>query len=194
MNKDKKICLVVKCFLKNPTFSAQQLSMLPELEGFSRSSIQRYLKDPLINEMFDEDTYNKIQELLKLNHLSAQKKGGITSFLNNQSIKDGNGKFMGSVRHLNNRKLEVKCKHILSFANIFLAYPEMSLQEIADFYNKSNSDNEMVTRDYVYDCLKSKKQYDVLSEQIWAQIETQLENRRLIGNQNGANITNQRKQ
>lgn len=193
MDQDKKICLTVKCFLEHPTFSAQQLSELTELKGISRSSIQRYLKSELINDMFGEDIYQKIQELLKLNHLSAQKKGGINSFLNNQSVKDRNGQFMGSTKNVNNKKLEIKCKHILSFANIFITYPGMSLQEIADFYNKTNPDYEMVTRDYVYDCLSSKNKYDVLSEQVWEQIESQLKSRRLAGNQNGANITNHKK-
>lgn len=193
MEKEMKICLVVKCFLKNPTLSMQQLAELPELEGISKSSIQRYLNNPTVETLFGGETANKIQELLELKKISAQQKGGINSFLNNKSVKASGGKFVGSIKSPDLDRLKTKCRHIVTFAGIFLNYPTKSLQEIADFYNGTNPDHETVTKDYVYDCLSSKKQYTVLSEDVWKQIESQLEQRRLLGNKNGADITNKKK-
>lgn len=193
MDKSKKICLTVKAFLKHPNLTLVQLAALPELKGISKSSIQRYLNDSLIVELFDKKTFNKIQEMLEIKASDGHKKGGMNSFKNNKAIKDSSGKFTGTIKSSDEHRVEKKIKHILTFANIYIGHPNMSLQEIADFYNKMNHDGEVVTRDYVYDCLSSREQYNVLSEQLWDMIAIQLEQRRNLGNINGANVTNLKK-
>ena len=145
MNKEQKICIVVKAFLEHPTYTMSELSELPELKGISKSSIQRYLNDSLIINLFGQKTYNNIQALLKKNIMTARQKGGRNSFKNNVQMQDSQGRFVGSVETDNTLKAEVKIKHIIIFSEIFLSNPSLSLQEIAEFYNKSNQNGENVT-------------------------------------------------
>ena len=74
MTKEEKICKVVETFLNHPNLTIIQLSELPELEGISKTSIQRYLNDPVISRLFDEDVYNSIKDKLKLKGLEARRK------------------------------------------------------------------------------------------------------------------------
>lgn len=71
-----------------------------------------------------------------------------------------------------------------------MSNPKASLQDIADMYNEANPDQEPVTRDYVYDCLSEHEKYDIFSENIAKQLSIQLEQRRILGNINGALATN----
>lgn len=185
-----KLLLIVQTFLENPNLSIQELAELDKLEGISKSTIQRYLNNSSIIEVFNQETYNKIQELLSSHKLSGKRKGGLNSFKNNKSLKDSKGRFIGNVSLKDDKRVLIKCQHILSFASIFITYPDMSLQEIADFYN-INHPEQPVTRDYVYDCLTSREKYDLLSYELWKKIDLYLENRRLLGNKNGAIASNQ---
>lgn len=191
MTKEEKICKVVEAFLNHPNLTIIQLSELPELAGISKTSIQRYLNDPVISRLFDEDVYNSIKDKLKLKGLEARRKGGLTSFKNNVAIKDENGRFVGVEKANDANNISRKIKHILIFTQLFLEYPNFSLQDIADTYNYMNPDDGLVTRDYVYDCLSEHDKYDILSDRVAQQISLQLEQRRLMGNKNGADITNE---
>lgn len=192
MNKEKNILNVVKIFLENPKLTIKEIS---EITGISSSSVQRYLNDPIIKEIFNDETFEKIHDLLNQNKLTARRKGGINSFQNNEPIKDQNGRFIAVKKATNNCRLEKKCNDILIFANIFLRNSNLSLQQIADFYNENyNLDyNKPVTRDYVYDCLNSKDSYELLANDLYEVISKQLKERRIVGNVEGANITNKRK-
>lgn len=190
-DKEKKICIVVKAFLEHPNYTNEELSVLT---GISSSSVQRYLNDPTIKELFSEDTFNKIRELLDNNTLNARKKGGINYFKNNEALKDDKGKFVGSKKADNPNRLGNKCNDILIFSNIFLQNPNLTLEQIADFYNKYYPYKKQdVTRDYVYDCLSSKESYNLLADNLYEVISKQLEERRITGNKNGADITNGKK-
>ena len=123
--------------------------------------------------------------------MTARQKGGMNSFKNNVQEQDSRGRFIGSVKTDNTLKAEQKTKHIITFSEIFLSNPSISLQETAEFYNRSNPNGEVVTRNYVYDCLTSSQINDLLGETISNQISIQLEQRRLQGNRNGANVTNE---
>jgi len=192
MPKDKKICLVVKSFLKNPTYTMLELSELPELKGISKSSIQRYLNDSLIISIFGRKTYEEIQELLKNNISNARKKGGINSFKNNEPIKDDKGKFISTFKTKDNHRLEKKINHILVFSNIFISNPNMSLNDIVNFYNGNNPYGEVVTRDYVYDCLSCNGSYNLLDDNIKEKIRIQLE-ARSFNNPNVVEINRRKK-
>lgn len=191
-DKEKKICITVKAFLEHPNFTNEELA---KLTGFSSSSIQRYLNDPVIKELFNEETFSKIKELLSNNIKDARRKGGINSFQNNEPIKDSNGLFIGSKKSIETNRLESKCNDILIFANIFLQNPNLTLEQIADFYNKYYSDKTSeVTKDYVYDCLSKKTSYSLLADNLYEVISSQLEERRILGNKNGAIETNNKRQ
>ena len=191
MNKEDKIYLVVETFLKHPNLTIEELSLLPEIEKISKSSIGRYLNDPLVATLFGKDTYEEIKNILALKKLESRKKGGMKSFQNNQALKAPNGKFIGVKRASNQDNIKRKIKHILIFTQILLEHPELSLQEIADYYNKTNNDKEKVTRDYVYDCLSEHAKYHIFSDEIATTIDEILVNRRIIGNKNGALKTNE---
>lgn len=191
MNKEDKIYLVVETFLKHPNLTIEELSLLPEIEKISKSSIGRYLNDPLVATLFGKDTYEEIKNILALKKLESRKKGGMKSFQNNQALKAPNGKFIGVKRASDQDNIKRKIKHILIFTQILLEHPELSLQEIADYYNKTNNDKEKVTRDYVYDCLSEHTKYHIFSDEIATIIDEILVNRRIIGNKNGALKTNE---
>ena len=191
MNKEDKIYLVVETFLKHPNLTIEELSLLPEIEKISKSSIGRYLNDPLVATLFGKDTYEEIKNILALKKLESRKKGGMKSFQNNQALKASNGKFIGVKRASDQDNIKRKIKHILIFTQILLEHPELSLQEIADYYNKTNNDKEKVTRDYVYDCLSEHTKYHIFSDEIATTIDEILVNRRIIGNKNGALKTNE---
>ena len=191
-DKEKKICITVKTFLEHPNFTNEELA---KLTGFSSSSVQRYLNDPIIKELFSEETFNKIKELLSSNIKDARRKGGINSFQNNEPVKESNGYFNGNKKSNQVNRLEKKCNDILIFANIFLQNPNLTLEQIADFYNKYYSDKTCdVTRDYVYDCLSSKASYSLLADNLYEVISSQLEERRILGNKSGAIETNSKRQ
>ena len=173
-DKEKKICITVKAFLEHPNSTNEELA---KLTGFSSSSIQRYLNDPVIKELFNDETFSKIKELLSNN------------------IKDDAGYFIGNRKSSQTNRLESKCNDILIFANIFLKNPNLSLEQIADFYNNYYSDkSRKVTRDYVYDCLSKKTSYSLLEDNFYEVISSQLEERRILGNKNGATETNNKRQ
>ena len=209
-DKEKKICITVKAFLEHPNSTNEELA---KLTGFSSSSIQRYLNDPVIKELFNDETFSKIKELLSNNIKDARRKGGINSFQNNEPIKDARrkgginsfqnnepikddaGYFIGNRKSSQTNRLESKCNDILIFANIFLKNPNLSLEQIADFYNNYYSDkSRKVTRDYVYDCLSKKTSYSLLADNLYEVISSQLEERRILGNKNGATETNNKRQ
>lgn len=191
MNKEEKIYIVVTSFLKNPNLTIAQLAELPELQGIPKSSISRYLNDPLIIKLFNEKVFNNIKDTLKLKGIEARRKGGLKSFQNNQALKDENGRFIGSEANKDEERIKRKIKHILIFAQLLLTNPNNSLEDIANMYNESNPENETVTRDYVYDCLSEHQKYNVFSEEISNTLAVLLEQRRILGNKNGANITNE---
>ncbi len=191
-DKEKKICITVKAFLEHPNSTNEELA---KLTGFSSSSIQRYLNYPVIKELFNDETFSKIKELLSNNIKDARRKGGINSFQNNEPIKDDAGYFIGNRKSSQTNRLESKCNDILIFANIFLKNPNLSLEQIADFYNNYYSDkSRKVTRDYVYDCLSKKTSYSLLADNLYEVISSQLEERRILGNKNGAVETNNKRQ
>lgn len=191
-DKEKKICITVKAFLEHPNSTNEELA---KLTVFSSSSIQRYLNDPVIKELFNDETFSKIKELLSNNIKDARRKGGINSFQNNEPIKDDAGYFIGNRKSSQTNRLESKCNDILIFANIFLKNPNLSLEQIADFYNNYYSDkSRKVTRDYVYDCLSKKTSYSLLADNLYEVISSQLEERRILGNKNGAVETNNKRQ
>ena len=191
-DKEKKICITVKAFLEHPNTTNEELA---KLTGFSSSGIQRYLNDPVIKELFNDETFSKIKELLSNNIKDARRKGGINSFQNNEPIKDDAGYFIGNRKSSQTNRLESKCNDILIFANIFLKNPNLSLEQIADFYNNYYSDkSRKVTRDYVYDCLSKKTSYSLLADNLYEVISSQLEERRILGNKNGATETNNKRQ
>lgn len=191
MEKNQKVLLTVKAFLQHPDYTIAELAELPELKKLkiSTSSIQRYLNDPIIVNLFNKKTYDQIKVQLRENTINARRRAGINTFKNNNQMKDEAGRFVGSIRTEDTVKLERKMRHVVAFAEIFLNNPEISLQQIADLYNETNLYGEKVTKAYVYDCLASKSQYILL----WEYIGDKLEQRRFNWG-NGTDTVNEEHQ
>ena len=90
---EMKILKVAKAFLENPVSNIE----LSEITGISPSSVQRYLNDPEIINLLGQETFDRIQELLDYNRLTARQEGGIISTTNNKPLRDSNGKFTGNI-------------------------------------------------------------------------------------------------
>ena len=181
LGKQKKIMISVKTFLENPTCSINEIAeIIKNTYGLniSTSSVQRYLKEEtMIIQLFDSETYQRIRDLLAKNKLTGQQKGGLNSFENNEVVKDKNGKFIGVKKTTKSNRLGKKCNDTLIFANMILSNPDMSLQKIADFYNEFYPSGDIVTKDYVYDCISNKSSYMILAEELYAKITEILEQR-----------------
>ena len=89
---DLKIMKVTRAFLDHPV----SIDEIANVTGISSSSVQRYLNDKRIIELFDEDVYNEIQALLKNNRLESQKRGGVSSTRKNEPLRDEIGRFNGN--------------------------------------------------------------------------------------------------
>ena len=73
-NKRKNIAISVYAFLNHPYMTMIELS---ELTGISKSSIQRYLNDPYVNELVGNEIALEIRNQLKLNKQNGNRLGGI---------------------------------------------------------------------------------------------------------------------
>ena len=92
---NEKVLKVAREFI-NTGYSIEEVS---NVTGISKSSVQRYLNDEkrIVN-LLGHDSYNKIQEMLKVNKQEGLSKGGSISTTNNTPIRDENGKFAGNVK------------------------------------------------------------------------------------------------
>ena len=92
---DYKVMKVVTAFIAHP-YSMEKVS---EITGISSSSVQRYLNDKnRIVGLFDEETYNYIQETLKEKTKLARRIGGLVSTTVNEPTRNENGKFTGNTK------------------------------------------------------------------------------------------------
>lgn len=145
---ERKKRIVIAYILEHPYAYISEIS---EKTGIPKSSVQRYLekaKDRIILK-----TGLTIGEQLKLNKLRGQKKGGITSFQNNDSIKDASGKFIGVTKTQSKDKELQKQKDILFITTYYLSKGQISLQDL------TNELSEIFdyTKDYIYDCLTDQR-------------------------------------
>ena len=96
IEKLEKIKEVVSLFLSEDNLTIRDVS---ETTGISHSSVQRYLHDPLINEIFGADAkkiIGQIEKKLSENYENGIRLGGETFVNNNVSLKDEYGHFIGS--------------------------------------------------------------------------------------------------
>ena len=132
--------------------------------------IVKHLNDPFIINLYGFDMYNNIQKWLNGNieKLEPKFEPKENEIIENISPTDS------LVQTIKSYDLEKKMRHIFSFAYIFLNYPSMSCKEIADFYNETNTHNEKVDENYVSECLSSKQNFDILTNNLWDTISAML--------------------
>lgn len=92
--KIDNIKMSVSLFLENDIY----INEVAQIIGVSRSSVQRYLNDPLVEIIYGKKIVNKIKEKLKNNYNKGKQKGGINYSKNNQYVKRRDGKFNGSIK------------------------------------------------------------------------------------------------
>lgn len=141
--KEKKILLVCKEFLNNNgKISIVELS---NKTGISKSSIQRYLNDPLIINLMGNDVYDKISNLLQQNKNLGFYKGGYISSRVSIQKKDKLGHFgkIEKLKRINKYSIEVY-KDAIKMAYYFINN-NCSIGEVAKVYNVSK---ETVRRNF----------------------------------------------
>lgn len=166
---ERKKEIVISYLESNPYAYISEIS---DATGIPKSSIQRYLEKEKSRIILS--TGNTIQEQLKLNKLRGQRKGGIISFENNDSVKDEKGRFVGTTKTSFQGKTEQKLKDIMFIALYYLARPQISLQDMADeleVYGK-------YTKDYIYDCLTDQRLASLVGQDNADQINRRLEENR----------------
>ena len=94
IEKENCILMSAKLFLENDYFIKDIAMIL----GKSTSTIQRYLNDPYIEFELGSDIKLKIKEKLQSKKEEGNLLGGIISTINNESLKDREGKFTGMKR------------------------------------------------------------------------------------------------
>ncbi len=87
-----KILLLSKLFLES-NYSDIELS---NITGISSSSVGRYLTSPLAMEVLGHDVFNVIAQKRRENLYNAKIKGGQIFAKQNISLKEEDGKFIGS--------------------------------------------------------------------------------------------------
>lgn len=164
--KSKDI-VVLEYFLAHPDSFIGEIS---EALSIPKSSVQRYIKKyQNINITSRGIT---IKEQLEINKVKGKKKGGNNFFKNNDSLRDENGKFVGSVKTTSETdKEEEKKKDIILIADYYLKHSTDTIDEIVSFFETLG----MYSRSYVYDCLTSKKSEEILGKDTFDKIQEQLE-------------------
>ena len=163
--KLRKIVKAVAAFMVTD-YKANILDLV-NITGLSKSSIQRYLNEErIIAELFDNEVAANVKQGLENNRANARIKGGLNSYRNNVVVKDSDGKFVGSVPHKRDDKVEVKNEHIVKLVRIYLSEPNISLSII--------SKATKLSEDYIYDCLTSKRVSTLLGEDIAGELRVKL--------------------
>ena len=159
----------VEYFIKNPDAYIREISIALKIP---KSSIQRYLQknsDTII------DTRGiTIGDQLAINKLKGNKQGGDKSYIENDCIKDSEGKFVGSKKTTNKDKLDQKEKDIKLISEYYLNHKDLSLEEVANFF----SEIELYTKSNVYYCLTSNRTKEILGEEIYSKIQENLKKNR----------------
>lgn len=98
IEKLEKVKKVVNLFLSEDNLTINDIS---KITGIASSSVQRYLHDPFILEIFGTDAEQILSEIemkLKQNSDNGRILGGQVFSNNNTSLKDENGHFIGSIK------------------------------------------------------------------------------------------------
>ncbi len=162
--KKKKI---IDYFLENPTATIIDIS---NATGISKSSVQRYLNDPIYMNILIPKTGKTVAEQLKLNKIVGNQKGGRTTFLTHSVQQDAAGKFIGTSRDTTEEnKEERKREDIIKFARYFSQNPYVTLEEMAEYFDK------IYTKSYIYDCLNDPRVEELFGKLIADALHRQLE-------------------
>lgn len=157
MNDDinQKKNIVLEYLLEHPYAFIAEIS---ERTGISKSSVQRYLDS--YSDVIIPETNQTVKDQLRINKLRGQRKGGLTSFENNDHVKGESGKFIGSVKAQTQDKELQKQKDILFISTYYLSKGHISLQDLAS----ELSEIGIYTKDYVYDCLTDARLSSLIGE------------------------------
>ena len=150
---DEKERKVIDYIKENPHAFIHEIA---EATYISRSSVQRYLEK--YKNIIIPRTRLTIEEQMKVNQLLGRRKGGLSSFQKNTSIKDEEGHFQGCVKDNNQEKEFKKRQDIIMICNYYLANYPKTLVEIS----KELEDTGIYTKSYIYRCLTDPRVVELL--------------------------------
>lgn len=169
MNKEEKVNLVVTTFLENPTLTINEIS---ELTDISSSSVQRYLNINEVKAIVIPKLGVTIEEQLRNNMIAGRSKGGRTTFIRYDAIKDESGRYTGLIATENDNKEEIKRDDIRRIIAVFSANPLLTLAELTNEFNGE------YTKDYVYRCLTDVRVQEIFSKETQDAVLDQLDKNR----------------
>jgi len=154
ISQDKKASMneIIDFFMENPTATIMEISTAT---GVSKSSVQRYLNHPDVVGLMVEKTGRIIADQLKYNKGVGNSKGGRTTFVRYDAIKDENGKFIGLDENIDEEKEERKRETITEVVLVFSRCPYLTITEISNLLGYEDEG------DYVYDCLTDPRVYEI---------------------------------
>lgn len=73
---------------------------IADIMGYSRSSIQRYLNDPLVETIYGKEIKEIVSNRLEENYINGKIKGGSNANKTHQYVKTTNGRFNGCTKRV----------------------------------------------------------------------------------------------
>lgn len=163
MKTDQKKLLIISEYLKNTSISIDELVDIMATKNVvtSSSSIQRYLNDTdFIDTQFGPGVAAEIKKALTIRKQIGNIVGGENSFKNNKPTRNQAGQFIGVAPDKQDNKIDIKRYHTSIFGRLVITFPNMNLNDIAVYCNSLGIFKKFVTKDYVFDCLRSKYIYE----------------------------------
>lgn len=154
MNREEKIKLVTTTFLDHPTMTINEIS---DLTSISSSSVQRYLNINEIKAIVIPNLGVTIEEQLRKNMIAGRSRGGKTTFVKYDAMKDDSGRYIGLVPTETDNKEEIKREDIRRIVMVFSANPLYTVEQLANEFNGE------YTKDYVYRCLTDSRVEEIFS-------------------------------
>jgi len=148
--KKRKILLVCKTFLeKEGNITNVELS---NKTGIPRSSVQRYLNDPLVSEVLGSEVAEKISKLIQRNLGSRSYKGGYVSSKVSVSKKDNSGHFVENTKIKRKGKYSTEVYQMAIKMAYYFITNECSISEVARVYNVSKETVRRNFNEVLKDC------------------------------------------
>lgn len=160
----------VEYFIKNPDLFISEISR--DL-NISKSSIQRYLQKNSARVITVRGI--TIGEQLEINKSKGNKKGGETSFQKNDFVKAKDGTFIGCKKTKSKiDKVKRKETDIKLISTYYLQNKDLSLEDLTNLFTEVG----LYSKSYVYDCLTGERTKEVLGEDTYNEIISNLSKNR----------------
>ena len=155
-NIDEKEKIVIEYIKENPDAFIKDIS---EATHISKSSVQRYLEK--YKNIIIPSTRLTIEEQMRENQSRGRRKGGLSSFQKNVSMKDEQGHFQGCSQKPDVNREQQKQKDIILICNYYLDNYPKTLMEIT----KELEEIKVFSKSYVQKCLYDPRVVELLGKE-----------------------------